>query len=158
MQLNLITLITRNWNKQGKKIDSVSSYLNSQKKDSEDREKLLDAVRRIIGNVDEIVLPHRLLKHEAEVIWTDDNKSRVHGYLYVFNDAIMYTKKKTVGEKEKMIALAYYSKKFIIYPKNDKTIIMQVETGDVKFVFDKQSQRDETLNLMEQNYKIYQQH
>jgi len=119
--------------------------LNAQKKQFEERGRLVEAMRKIVGNVDELVMPHRSIKSEANVSWSTAAHKNIKGLLFIFNDGVMYTKKK--GNKEKVVQVIKFAKDFTFSKEKEKGITVQ--PPEVKFAFNKTSERDSAYAAIE---------
>jgi len=89
------------------------------KKESEQIVNLLEVVKDISGDVESIVIPTRRLVRECSVKLTK-KMNKVAGRLYLFNDAMMYTKK--TKRKQDLVGITLLKDIISVSQKSDCSI------------------------------------
>jgi len=88
------------------KINEVNNYLNDKKKEAEHHFKMVELSERLVGDTTKLFRSKRIFQMEAECVWLEkyNGKKKARGALYIFNDAILYTK----SVKKKAKSCFYY--------------------------------------------------
>lgn len=91
-------------------MDKVAAYLNEKRKEFDARLKLGEIAYSLLGEIREIVQPHREFVAEYSTTWeltqTQKGKTNGKGKLFLFNDALLVCKQSSkVKQKMKNLTL-----------------------------------------------------
>jgi len=126
-----------------KKIESVSSYLNTRKREQIFQHQLVEAMSKVFGAPVELVLPHRQLLQEAKISFVEAKSKELDGNAYLLNDGILYTKTRSLVHKQQFKQLILFSEISNISKANPSALVISTKQGQtVELKFTTVQERD----------------
>jgi len=120
------------------KIIDINEYINEKKKIAESSFKLLEITDVLVGQASKVIQPHRKYISDYLVLFSSNETKlkKIQGRIYIFNDAIMYTRNSKKKGKQKIMKIIslFFLRKFMKW-EGDLLVISSSSQDNIVFDF-----------------------